>query len=308
MNAEELKIQCSGRWLEIFYSLGIEVRSDGKHSACPACGSGRNAHRFRMDNKDGTGSWICTQCGAGTGLSLVHKCLGLSYPETIKRVAEIVGACKMDDVKSEKPKYDKKKMLNEIWTSSKALLGSDPVLKYLHGRGLVLIPDNVRFCPECYESSTKTNLPAMVARVISSNGKPIALHRTYLDPDMPEKAKIESPKKSTPALESLVGSAVRLFPPKGNVVGVAEGIETAIACSQIFDGPVWACLSTSIMEGFEPPEGIRKIVIFGDNDANYSGAKSAYRLANKLYLKDYLVEVKLPDKAGQDWNDVLLEK
>lgn len=305
VKAEELKIQCSGRWFEILYSLGIEVRSDGKHSACPICGPGRNAHRFRMDNKDGTGSWICTQCGAGTGLSLAYKCLGLAYPETIKRIAEIVGGCKVDKVQNKIDGYDIKAMLNKLWTSSISLTGSDHASKYLHGRGLALTPDSVRFCKECYESDTKTKLPAMVARVVNSKGIPVALHRTYLDPLSHEKADIESPKKLTPALESLTGCAIRLSQLKDKTMGVAEGIETAISCMQMFDIPTWATISTAIMEGFIPPEGIRKIVIFADNDVNFAGQKSAYILANKLYNKDYLVEVRLPAGIGQDFNDEL---
>ena len=85
-------------------------------------------------------------------------------------------------------------------------------------------------------------------------------------------------------------------------VGVSEGIETAIACKQLFDIPTWATISTSIMVGFEPPEGIRKVVIFGDNDANFVGQKAAYKLANRLYLKNFIVEVQVPEVVG-DWAD-----
>ena len=307
---QELKRKCAGRWFSLYEQFGIQVRSDGRHSGCPMCGPGRNKHRFRVSDLGGDGTWICTQCGAGDGIALIQKVLGLDFKETIERIEEIVGGCKkMDKTQDiQIDKTDTKALLNKIWSESAPLSGSDPVSKYLHTRKLVLQPDNVRYCPHCYESDTQKHYPAMIAKVMNSRGLPVALHRTYLDFDKPMKADIESPKKLTPGLESLTGCAIRLFEPKDNTVGIAEGIETAIACTQLFDIPTWACISNTIMEGFEPPEGIRRIVIFGDADVNYTGQKSAYVLANKLYNKDYLVEVRIPTGIGTDFNDNLLSE
>jgi len=307
MEVSKLKPACLGRWISIFHSFGIEVRDDGRHSGCPICGPGRNNHRFRVSNINGDGSWICTQCGSGDGITLIQRTLGLTFPETIQRISEVVGGCKMDT--SQNNQLDKTKtreMLNKIWKESAPLSGSDPVSKYLHSRTLVLQPDNVRYCPECYESDTKSHFPAMVAMVMNPNGKPVALHRTYLARDNPQKADIESPKKLTPRLEPLSGCAIRLFPPKDNKIIVCEGIETGIACRQIFNEGVYACISNTIMEGFIPPEGIRKIIICSDADANFVGQLSAYKLANRLYNEDFLVDVRMPEILGTDWNNTIL--
>ena len=59
---------------------------------------------------------------------------------------------------------------------------------------------------------------------------------------------------------------------------------------------------------FEPPEIVRKLTIFGDNDRNYRGQKAAYVLANRLAVdkhREISVEVLLPPTPGQDWLDVL---
>jgi len=113
------------------------------------------------------------------------------------------------------------------------------------------------------------------------------------------------------ATEPLVGSAIRLFQPGGQfedgVLGVAEGIETACSATQLNGIATWAVISTSIMAGFEPPKGIHRIVIFGDNDANYAGQKAAYTLANKLFVAGLLVEVEIPPEIGADWNDVCVK-
>jgi len=197
-------------------------------------------------------------------------------------------------------------LLNKIWRESAPLTGSDPVSAYLHSRKLVLTPENVRYCPELYDTDTKKHYPGMVAMIMNSKGIPVALHRTYLSRDVIGKAEIESPKKLTPGTEPLSGCAIRLFPPKDNTIIVCEGIETGIACRQIFDEGVYACISNTILEGFIPPEGIRKVIVCGDADGNMVGQLSAYKLANRLYKEDFLVDVRIPEVLGTDWNDTIL--
>ena len=56
-----------GYWPDILNKVGINIPSNHKHGPCPACG-GRD--RFRLDDKEGRGTWICNQCGAGDGLHI----------------------------------------------------------------------------------------------------------------------------------------------------------------------------------------------------------------------------------------------
>ena len=305
MDAKQIKQQANGKWHGVMSALGISVPGDtNQHSACPICGPGENSHRFRFDDKNGDGTWICTQCGAGDGIELVKRSKNISLPDTLKMIAGVSGACECKP-KPHKPDIDPAKALNSLWQSSKPLDGKDPVSQYLRARGLVIErPKCLRYCPQCYESKTKTHYPAMIAKVTSPDGKPVSLHRTYLD-GKGGKAQLESPKKLMKGKSGIKGSAIRLYPPKDDLIGVAEGVETAISATQLFSIPTWALISTSIMEGFVPPDGIRRVTIFADNDSNYAGQKSAYALANKLFLKDYIVEVVVPDEVG-DFNDVVL--
>ena len=312
IDVASLKLKTVGKWFSIFESLGIDVRSDNKHSGCPICGPGNNAHRFRCDNKDNSGSWICTQCGSGDGTKLVQKAIGLNFKQAAKRILEVIGEGKTYMNAPQKPKMDEvkiKEFLNKIWNESVPLTGSCPVSKYLHARKLALQPENTRFCAECYESDTKQNYPAMVARFVTKDNIPTCLHRTYLQGN--QKADIKSNKKMTPTIQPMAGGAVRLFSPdhemfESGVLGIGEGIESSVAAAQIHGIAVWATLSTSLMESFEPPPEFRKIVIFADNDASFVGQKAAYTLANKLYKKDLIVSVEIPQKQGQDFCDVLI--
>ena len=78
-----------GQWASTFNHLGIEVpASRMKHSPCPNCGG---KDRFRCDDKEGRGTYICNQCGAGDGLDLVAKANGCSPLDAARMVASLVG-------------------------------------------------------------------------------------------------------------------------------------------------------------------------------------------------------------------------
>ncbi|TPE12128.1 DNA primase [Pantoea vagans] len=78
----------TGFWPQLLPALGISVLDGGRHGACPACGG---KDRFRFDNQDGRGTWLCNQCGAGDGLNLVEKALSLSAKEAAMKVAGMLG-------------------------------------------------------------------------------------------------------------------------------------------------------------------------------------------------------------------------
>ncbi|MCX0435268.1 DUF927 domain-containing protein [Aeromonas veronii] len=72
-----------GHWPDLLAAVGIDTPRRGKHGPCPTCGG---KDRFRLDDKGGRGTWICNQCGAGDGLTLV----GLATGKTIKEAADLI--------------------------------------------------------------------------------------------------------------------------------------------------------------------------------------------------------------------------
>ena len=84
----DVKARATGMWADtIFPRFNIDVRFK-KKTPCPACGG---SDRFRYDDKNGNGDYICQQCGAGDGISLIQKVTGLTFPEALSEVAAIVG-------------------------------------------------------------------------------------------------------------------------------------------------------------------------------------------------------------------------
>lgn len=91
----DVKLKANGQWQNILSNLGAEVPLN-THTACPHCGG---KDRFRFDDKDGNGTFICNQCGSGDGLDLVQRVLGGSVTEAAYEVAGMIGI----DTRSDNP-------------------------------------------------------------------------------------------------------------------------------------------------------------------------------------------------------------
>ena len=282
-----------GRWRELLPALGIDTMFlTGKHVSCPVCGG---TDRFRFDNRDGSGSFFCSQCGSGDGFTLAMKATGKSFRQIADSIAHELGINNITThSKPTETKSDPRKLLQNVWDGARKPEDGSPVSMYLINRVGCQWPSNA--IREGIQHTT------MVAKITGADDKPVNLHVTYLTKDG-QKADITPNRKVLPG--SLPeGCAIRLAPAAG-IMGVAEGIETAISASLMFDMPVWACVNANLLAKWIPPEIAKVVYVFGDNDLNYTGQAAAYRLANRLSVQFKLgVEIRIPDLPGTDWNDI----
>jgi putative DNA primase/helicase len=285
-----------GKWAGILVRLGVEEKYlKNSHGPCPICGG---TDRYRFDDKNGTGSYFCSSCRSGDGIQLLMAVKGWGFATAAKAVEEQVGFVRAEDQPAKKSDEAKKAALRRIWTDAHRLTGDDEVSKYLKARGLILPESSIR-CHESLlyrEEGIDKTFPAMLGLISQSDGTAASIHRTYILNG--EKAPVDSPKKLMAGMP-VKGAAIRLFR-AGPCVGIAEGIETAIACFMRFAIPTWSAVSAIGMESWQPPKGIEKVVIFGDNDASFTGQASAYALAKRL-RSDFKVEVRIPQTG--DWAD-----
>ena len=290
-----------GRWPGILAMLGVDPKFlTNRHGPCPLCG-GRD--RWRFDDK-GRGTWYCSHDGAGDGISLLQKLKGWDFKETARQIEAIVGVVQMAPARREFTDEQKSERLKRAWRESKPVTKGDPVWTYLVNRaGIKSIPKSLRFHPNLFYDK-QHSFPAMLALVTMPDGTPTNLHRTWLD-GKGGKAPIEDNKKVMAG--PIKTAAVRLAP-VGPHLGIAEGIETALAASTLFDLPVWASISANGILQWEVPEGVREVTVFADNDASYTGQDAAYGLARRLTASGMKVEVLVPAKVGTDWADVAAEE
>jgi len=305
IDVEEIKALSVGRWPGILQELGIDV-GDGKHMPCPICKGGKD--RFRFTNKDNCGMWICNQCGAGDGWHLVQRVLNVDFMGAVEAVAKVIDKAPAVAV-VERDEGVSKEYFREIFVSSVKAHKTNLVGRYLLNRGLNTVPDCLRLHKGLREPDSGETFPCMIALVRMPDGTAATMHRTWIvEPG--QKAPIEKPKKMMPVLNGyrgLDGAAIRLFEysEELGVLGIAEGIETAIACHEIYAIPVWAAANSIQLTKWIPPKEMKQIVVFGDNDKNYTGQKAAYCLANKLVLQGVSVDVEIPDHPGDFLNELL---
>lgn len=300
-----LKDKALGRWPGILSAVGLSPRSlSGRHGPCPLCNGGKD--RFRFDDKDGRGTWICSQCGAGDGIELVKRFLGIEFKDAAVEIEKHIGQAPIarSSIGIAQSDEAQRNEMRAIWKRSRAITADDPAGRYLNSRtGLRTFPSCLRFSPDERYGPGAFH-PAMIAKVDPSDaaiakGERSALHRTFLSPEG-AKATVDNPRKMLGTMPS--GAAVRLMQHQ-DVLGVAEGIETALSVATIFNVPTWAALTAGLLEEWTPPEIVTTVFVFGDNDHSFTGQASAFRLAQKLKAKGFDVIVELSPLFGTDWND-----
>lgn len=292
---EGLTERARGRWYGILTELGVSPKVlANRHGPCPLCGGN---DRFRWDDKDGRGTWICNHCGAGDGAELVKRLNGVDFKDAAKLVERFIGRIPKRPPPKPTPTATPDE-LNRIWKRSQPITAGSPAGKYLFARCAIgHFPIQLR--------EVSNGSPEMIAMVSDGSGKPVTLHRTFLTLEGKKADGLgRSARKLMPG--SLPDSvAIRLgfecdFVP--SMLGVAEGIETALSVRKMFHVSCWSLINSVMMQKWNPPDGVEKLIIFGDNDKSFAGQAAAYKLANRLSAK-VSVEVKIPDEPG-DWNDV----
>ena len=162
-----------GRWRDILPALGVAHRFlANKHGPCPICGG---KDRFRYDDKEGAGTYICGQCGAGTGIIMLRKMHGWDHATACREVDKIIGAG--DRVPRAVVKVESKSADDRLAAINRLLdeATSDAVVdRYLVRRGLSVRSAVLRGHPRCQYFDADRKLqgrhPAVVAPIIGPDG------------------------------------------------------------------------------------------------------------------------------------------
>lgn len=198
-----------------------------------------------------------------------------------------------------------------LLAESRPLVPGDPVTLYLRRRGfggLWPLPECLRMhrgLPYWHEGEALGTWPAMLAPLVAPDGRMVALHRTYLQRDG-RKAEVPTVRKLTGAAGPLAGACIPLFKPAHGCIGIAEGIETALAAWCGSGVPTVAAYSANNLAAWQWPAGAQRLVIFADHDP--AGAEAAEKLQGRALRAGLQASVMTPTDAGADWCDVWADR
>lgn len=305
---------------------------------CPHCG-GRD--RFSVNQQ--RHKWFCRGHGGGHGaISMTMHLAGLSFlgacesltgepspsgakakplseeEKAARNRARLEAEARQRAREAEEQAYqdDTREAAQAIWDASQPIV--DTVAEtYLRSRGLGMdeYPGVLRFHPALPYPGKTMRYPVLVARVDDVTGNLTAIWRIFLREDG-RKADVENPKLG---LGPSAGGAVRLFGIASHV-GIAEGVETALAARLLTGGkiPVWSGLSTAV-SNVEIPLGVSRVTIFPDGDrpikrhegdfipAVPPGRKAARTLFARLTEEGVRAAVAAEPPPGRDYNDLWLD-
>jgi putative DNA primase/helicase len=317
MKAVDIHARIGNGWPALLADLGVpeefrreKVGKREKHGQCPG-GGGKD--RYFFDNKYSHGDYHCRGCGHGDGFKLLQLVHGWSFAEARKRVIEAVGLSQ--STLSRKTSPAPMPRATEAFAAPGARIlrlrrercaieNCDDAMDYLASRHLWPLPQGCALSAHASvdywnDGQRIGRYPSLVADVVDQAGEVITAHVTYLQNG--KKLEGYEPRKILSPMTGREGCAVRLMP-AAELLGIAEGIETALSAAVLDEVPVWAALNTSLLARFEPPPGVATLRIYSDRDE--AGLTAAIKLLERLQGR-IRVEVRIPSAPAKDWNDVL---
>lgn len=192
-----------------------------------------------------------------------------------------------------------------LWNEAVPLAGTCAE-EYLRRRRITLLPKALRYHPQTpIRLGNALELrPAMIAALHdggdTSFGRFVAVQRTFLERSGACRARdLDDPKM---ILGRPLSGAV-ILAEATTILGLAEGVETALSAMMLFDIPVWAALGSSRLAQVAIPQKVNHLVLFADSDpAGRIGAASA---AEAYGVPGRTIETLYPPEVCKDWNDVL---
>lgn len=196
----------------------------------------------------------------------------------------------------------------DFWRHSQPVHDGHPAQRYLESRGLwPLLPGEELRCGRRYDAASGVDSFFLVAELSDHEGYLRAIQYLRLDDDG-EALIGDDGHKDRVTIGPAKGCAVWPFKVGVPRVGVAEGLETAMAVRRLYDIPCFATLGAWGLKAFRPPAFVRELLIFGDHDK--PGMEAAAYLRDRLALVQELgrqvpsVNIWRPDTEGWDFADV----
>ena len=247
--------------------------------------------------------WHCELCGINDGFTEQRKLLidaGL-LPEDLRGIKKLSSAEYAAWLKEER------ECAARLWQRLRPLRPDDVAAKYLRARGIELFIGHpaLRTCDEWVQHSVGRFRPVLASRLWHVEYGLSAVQLTYLQFDGSDRDRELKPGKRT--LGPRKGGAVWIGAPRADEeFVVAEGLETLLSAMMLLNIRCGAAVLGSDFKNLVLPKGTQRVHIAADNGDT---GREAAAYTSKLWCRRGLhVRVSVPDKEGEDFNDVLLRR
>jgi hypothetical protein len=200
---------------------------------------------------------------------------------------------------------EKRAAAKRLWDRLQPIRQGYEAAKYLKARGIDSFIGHraLRTMGALHPSG----VPCLVlaARLIHVNFGICAVQVTYLKSDGSDRDRELEPGRQT--FGSMKGGAVWVGRPQlHEEVEVAEGLESCLSAMLLMNLKCGAAVCGPHMKDLVLPRNVRHMHIAADNDETGRGA--AEHTAKLLRKRGLKVRISVPDKEGEDFNDVWLRK
>ncbi|MGE4307388.1 MAG: toprim domain-containing protein, partial [Novosphingobium sp.] len=188
----------------------------------------------------------------------------------------------------------------DLWDEALPIAGT-PAQAYLCRRAIPQTPSVLRYHPRTPLGRGKLAAfrPAMLA-AIHEDDRLVALQRTFLDAREPRRARdLANPRRSL----AQPGRGAVLLAPATEVLGLAEGVESALSAMILLGIPVWATLGSERFPHVAVPETVTRLILLPDADR--AGRIGADKASEAHVVPGRTIETIWPPAPFNDWNDVL---
>lgn len=348
LDKEAIKNQARGRWLEILPALDSRLTEAcervGVHVPCPLGTGSKDGFRLEASSSlDGHGfhNQVDNKI-LSDGFGVLAWLNNWNFYESLKAVHDYLNDWgNIEPIKSTTPPDESTRIRGRQTAVKKILAYAKPTPNqatesYLHNRGLdaaisINSPSllhhtgvSIQYQGKVVKdkSGSWVTVPALIGRLSSSRGwLGISLVRVtkeghkaddYIQQAIAEHLGIVQQQANSKQLlktaDSMNGGAIRLGK-AGTTLCVGEGLETMLAvATKLNTLSVAACCTAQLLEAFEVPPQVKRLLIFADKDRQGRGEEAAHRLRARLH-QQLSVEILLPPSPigqgckGVDWLD-----
>ena len=285
----------NGAWRQTLENYGCHLPSGRHHGPCPVCGG---KDRFRFDDKEGRGTWFCSQCDpqSGGGLLLLSRFLG---KPTIDVANELLGNT---PERSRAPVYrsfvsdDQIRKANheQARKGAEALLASSELRQhaYMSDRGL--------------DGQWLVNGEPIMGkdRAIIQPGDLLLVPAYKAEGDgskLVNVQKIKANKEKRPLFGGDMAAVYHKLDGHQKLIAIAEGYATGVTANQVTGATTYCAFNTGNLAAVsawvaDHHPGV-SVVLFADNDEHCAGLRYAKDAAAPI-----CATVALPPELG-DWDD-----